>query len=61
MDWKKTGNWTQPNRFGLDCWLQLHTFLDELNAHNWSSCNCLKIHLENTFKTHLKTLEMIKI
>ena len=61
MDRKKTENWTQPDRFGLNCWLQLHTFLDGLNAHNRTDFNCLKIPLENTFKMHLKTLKIIKI
>ena len=26
-----------------------------------TGCNCLEILLQNTFKTHLKTLKMIKI
>ena len=42
MDPKKTGNWTQPDRFGPDHQLQLPTLLDGWTARNQTGFNQLQ-------------------
>ena len=42
-------------------WATTHHPALPCNLTDWTGCNCLKIFLENTFKTHLKTLKIIKI
>ena len=58
--------WYSLNQTDLD-WTTVAValpFLDGWTACNrtgGTGCNCFKIPLQNTFKTHLKTLKMIKI